>query len=225
MNRSDGVIDLQALATTALASEPYPHLYVPNFIRREALASLEAEYPAIADPGSLPPGSVAVTPAFRRFLDELEGQALRDAVADKFGIDLAGRPTLLTLRGRLCGREGGIHTDSRTKLITVLIYFNSNWEQSGGRLRVLRSPDDLEDYSLEVPPLSGHMLAFRVGERSWHGHHPAFGQRRAIQLNWVTDAGVVRREQFRHRLSAGVKRLTRWASSKGTDGHRADGSA
>jgi hypothetical protein len=28
-----------------------------------------------------------------------------------------------------------------------------------------------------------------------------------IQLNWVTDQGVVRREQFRHRVSAFFKRL------------------
>jgi hypothetical protein len=138
-------------------------------------------------------------------------------MAAKFGLDLAGRPTLLTLRGRLSGREGGIHADSRTKLITVLIYFNRSWEQPGGRLRVLRSPDDLEDYSLEVPPLSGHMLAFRVGERSWHGHHPAHGPRRAIQLNWVTDASVARRERLRHRLSAGVKRFRRWVGPRDAD--------
>jgi hypothetical protein len=220
MNRDDGVIDLRALAATALAPEPYPHLYVPNFIRREALAPLEEEFPAIADAGSLPPDSVATTPAFRRFLDELEGPALRNAIAEKFGIDLTGRPTLMTLRGQLSGKEGGIHTDSRTKLITVLIYFNRSWEQPGGRLRVLRSPADLEDYALEIPPLSGHMLAFRVGERSWHGHHPACGARRAIQLNWVTDTGVARREQFRHRVSASVKRVTRWIAHE-NDGPRA----
>jgi hypothetical protein len=28
-----------------------------------------------------------------------------------------------------------------------------------------------------------------------------------IQLNWVTSMGVVRREQFRHRVSAFFKRL------------------
>jgi hypothetical protein len=209
---SDSTIDLEALGAASLVAEPYPHIYVPEFIRHEALARLEAEYPAIEAPGSIPPGAVVLTPAFRRFLDELEGPALRDAIARKFDLDLAGRPTMLTLRGQLCGKEGKIHTDSKTKLITILIYFNQVWEKPGGRLRVLRSPTDLEEYSLEVPPLSGHMLAFRVGECSWHGHYPARGPRRAIQLNWVTDVSVARREQFRHRLSAGVKRLIRWAS-------------
>jgi hypothetical protein len=212
MTMTPPVLDLEALARTPLSTDPYPHVYVPSFIRSEALERLEAEYPTIDDTGSLPPDAVDVPPTFRGFLEELEGPALRDAIARKFDIDLGGRPTMLTLRGRLGGGEGGIHTDSKTKLITLLLYFNRTWEQAGGRLRVLRSATDLEDYALEVPPLSGHMLAFRVGESSFHGHHPASGPRRAIQLNWVTDAGVARRELWRHRLSAGVKRLTRWAS-------------
>jgi SM-20-related protein len=209
---SGSAINFEALAAANLAPEPYPHLYVPNFIRSEVLARLEVEYPAINVPGSVPPGAVVLTSAFRNFLDELEGPALRDAIASKVDLDLAGRPTLLTLRGQLSGKEGKIHTDSKSKLVTVLIYFNHVWQQTGGRLRVLRSASNLDEYSLEVPPLSGHMLIFRVGECSWHGHYPAHGPRRAIQLNWVTDSGVARRERTRHFLSVGVKRLTRWAS-------------
>jgi SM-20-related protein len=207
---ADSILDLKALAETPLSTDPYPHVYVPAFIHRDRLSRLEDEYPAIEETGSLPPDAVGVGGTFRAFLDELEGPALRDAIAAKFGIDLSSRPTMLTLRGRLGGGEGGIHTDSRTKLITVLIYFNRTWTEPGGRLRVLRSGTDINDYALEIPPLSGHMLAFRVSDRSWHGHLPAAAPRRAIQLNWVTEEGVARRELFRHRLSARVKRLTRW---------------
>jgi hypothetical protein len=37
----------------------------------------------------------------------------------KFSIDLTGRPTMITVRGR-CSKEkdGKIHTDSKTKIIT-----------------------------------------------------------------------------------------------------------
>jgi hypothetical protein len=71
----------------------------------------------------------------------------------------------------------------------------------------LRSKDDLTDYAAEVPPTAGTMLAFQRGERSWHGHETYIGPRRVMQLNWVTDMGVVRREQRRHRLSAMLKTL------------------
>ena len=77
--------------------------------------------------------------------------------------------------------------DTKSKILTILIYMNTeSWQDSGGRLRVLRSPDDLEDYAAEVPPEAGTLLAFRRSERSWHGHETYVGERRAIQLNWVT---------------------------------------
>jgi len=123
-------------------------------------------------------------------------------------VDLAGRPTMVTARGMSAARDGQIHTDSRTKLITVLIYMNNAWEAKTGRLRLLRSPDNLEDVIAEVPPDEGTMLLFKNEPNAWHGFHAFEGPRRVIQLNWVTDRGVVKREQFRHRVSAFFKRLS-----------------
>jgi SM-20-related protein len=139
--------------------------------------------------------------------EELEGDEMRAAIEAKFGLDLSGRPTMITLRGNSDGKDGGIHTDSATKLVTVLIYMNREWTDPAGRLRVLRGPDDLENYAEEVPPLAGTMLAFRRGEASFHGHRAHIGRRQSIQLNWVTDAGVVRRELGRHVWSARLKAL------------------
>jgi hypothetical protein len=84
---------------------------------------------------------------------------------------------------------------------------NGQWEQPGGRLRLLRSPDNLNDSFAEVPPIQGTLLAFRNQSNAWHGHESFTGQRRAIQLNWVKNQGVVWREQARHRLSAWVKQF------------------
>jgi hypothetical protein len=58
----------------------------------------------------------------------------------------------------------------------------------------------------EVPPDQGTLLVFKNQPNAWHGHEVYEGPRRAIQLNWVRDMGVVRREQIRHRLSAFFKR-------------------
>ena len=84
---------------------------------------------------------------------------------------------------------------------------NARWETPGGRLRLLRSPESLADPIVEVPPIEGTLLAFKVAPNSWHGHEPIVGERRVIQLNWVTDESVVRHEQARHRFSARIKRL------------------
>ena len=62
------------------------------------------------------------------------------------------------------------------------------------RLRLLRGADNLDDYVAEVPPYGGTLLAFKRSDKSWHGHKPISGQRRAIQLNWVTNQAVVDHE-------------------------------
>jgi SM-20-related protein len=201
-------LDLAAFAAAPLASEPYPHVIVPHFVRPDAIDALNAEFPEIAGPGSFPPESLEYGPRFADFIEALESPALRDAFAAKFGIDLEGRPPLVTVRGHIKQANGDIHTDTGSKLITVLLYLNRVWTQPGGRLRILRS-ERMDDLVTEIAPVGGTMLAFRVTGRSWHGHLPATGERRALQLNWVTDEGVKRRELRRHRLSAGVKRLKR----------------
>jgi SM-20-related protein len=64
-----------------------------------------------------------------------------------------------------------------------------------------------------VTPLAGTMLAFRRSERSFHGHRAHVGERRSLQLNWVTDSSVVRRELGRHRWSARLKALNPFAAT------------
>ena len=89
---------------------------------------------------------------------------------------------------------------------------NPAWESTEGRLRLLRSPDSLDNPVVEVPPDEGTLLAFVNTPTAWHGHTSVDGPRRAIQLNWVTDDGVVKREQFRHGLSSRLKRLNPFAA-------------
>lgn len=204
---SDRFIDLALVERTPLETEPFPYLVVPGFVPAAARAALSADYPPIDRPGSFPVADLRFGPAFRAFLDELEGPAMRAVFAEKFAIDLAGRPTMVTVRGQAQTKDGSIHTDTATKLITVLVYMNEAWEAPGGRLRLLRSPDNLDDAVAEVPPAAGTLLAFKVTKNSWHGHAPTSGPRRVVQLNWVESDAVVRRERLRHGLSARVKRL------------------
>jgi hypothetical protein len=204
-------LDCAALARTALVSEPFPYVIVPGFLRPAMLDGVHADFPRVDRAGSFPAGELSYGARFRQLLAELEGPALRAAIEQKFAIDLTGRPTMVTVRGQARLADGKIHCDSKTKLITVLLYLNAKWEAPGGRLRLLRSADSLNDPLAEVPPDAGTLLAFKVTPNSWHGHEPFEGQRRAIQLNWVTDQDVVRREQSRHRFSARLKRLNPFA--------------
>ncbi len=155
---------------------------------------------------SLPLASLSYGQKFKQFMEEISSGDMTTIMAEKFKIDLFDKPTMITVRGKCRPTDGQIHTDSKTKLITVLIYMNGKWEQPGGRLKLLRSPDNLQDAFAEVPPDQGTLLAFRNVPNAWHGHESFDGPRRAIQLNWVRDQGVVWREQIRHRISAFFKK-------------------
>jgi SM-20-related protein len=206
------MLNLAKFRATELCREPFDYLVVPGFLNAEALAAIHADFPPVDRPGSFPLETQRYGPAFAALIDELRGEAVQAAFEEKFGIDLKGRPTMFTVRGRCSTRDGNIHTDSATKLITVLIYMNPNWEEAGGRLRLLRSATDLDDFILEVPPEEGTLITFRRSENSWHGHKPFIGPRRVIQMNWVVSPAVVRYENRRHRISAVLKKILLRAS-------------
>ena len=206
-------IDLDAFEAAPAAREPFAYAMVPGFVKQAAMPAINADYPLVTHPGSFPLPTLQYGPAFAELMDAIQGPEFTRAVERKLDIDLTGRPTMVTARGISAARDGQIHTDSRTKLVTVLIYMNNDWEAKTGRLRLLRGPGNLEDMIAEVPPDQGTLLVFKNEPHAWHGFHPFEGPRRVIQLNWVTDQGVVRREQFRHRVSAFFKRLRGGASS------------
>ena len=201
------MLDLERFRNTPLTRKPFGFLIVPEFVKAEVRPAIEKDYPGVNRPGSFPLREVTYGTAFAKLIEEMRSEEFRQAFEEKFNVDLANRPDMITVRGRCSEKDGKIHTDSETKIITILIYMNSAWESTGGQLRLLRSGHNLEDVICEVPPTEGTLLAFRRSNNSWHGHKPFSGPRRVIQFNWVTSEAVVRREQNRHRLSAWMKKL------------------
>ena len=201
------MLDLERFRATPLTREPFEFLIVPEFVKADARSAIHNDYPEVDRPGSFPLGEVSYGSAFAKLVEQMRSEEFRNAFEEKFGIDLTNRPDMITVRGRCSEKDGKIHTDSETKIITILIYMNAGWESAGGRLRLLRSGNNLDDMILEVPPTEGTLLAFRRSNNSWHGHKPFSGPRRVIQFNWVTSEAVVRREQNRHRFSAWMKKI------------------
>lgn len=209
-------IEMERLRETPLKTDPYDYVTVENFVPVETLETIAEDFPDLDLPGSFPVEELEYGPRFGDLLERLAQDDFRDAIQEKFGIDLAGRPMTCTVRGAAQRKDGQIHTDSKTKLITVLIYLNPPWQAEGGRLRVLRSGTDLNDFAEEIEPSSGNLLIFRRSDNSWHGHEPFEGMRRSIQINWVTSQAVADKEKARHRVSARLKRFNPFASRAGS---------
>ena len=204
-------LDYAALEATSAATDPFPHVVVPDFVPPEALRAVVRDLPPLNKRGSFPTTSVSLGPAAAALMQEMEGDRLRQAIARKFDLDLGTSPTMLTLRGRTEAKDGRIHTDSTAKRVTVLLYLNPDGDafaRQEGCLRLLRGPDDLEDYAVEVPPVNGTLLVFPNAVNSWHGHRSFTGRRYSVQLNYMTTDAKARSELRRHRISAFVKKLT-----------------
>jgi hypothetical protein len=207
------LLDLARLQGSPLQTMPFDYCIVPEFVTAEALARLRHDFPMIRSGGSFPLSSLSYGPAFQELSDELTGPAMCAAIEDKFEIDLSDRPSMLTVRGRTRWKDGDIHCDSKTKLITVLLYLNETWEAPGGRLRLLRSSHDLNDCVAEVAPEKGTLLAFRCSDNAWHGHAPFVGERRSLQLNWLASQEAANHGLRRHQLSAFLKKLNPFSVS------------
>ncbi len=93
-------INIEALRAAKLAQEPYPYLIVPGFVRPEAIEAIEADYPKVELPGSFPLPTLSYGKNFKQMMDDISGPEMTSAIAEKFGVDLEGRPTMITVRGR-----------------------------------------------------------------------------------------------------------------------------
>ena len=176
----DALLDYAALSEAPVSPDPFPHVIVENFVPPPALARVYAGLPHLARGGSFPPEALRLGADAKAMMAELEGPRLREAIAAKLELDLADAPTMLTMRLYTREKDGQIHTDSAAKRVTVLLYLNPEQEafsRQEGCLRLLRSPDDLDSYAVEVPPTNGTLLIFANGATTWHGHRPYVGAR------------------------------------------------
>jgi SM-20-related protein len=203
-----GHLAIDKLRAAKVETEPYTYTIVPDFLPAQTVSRINATYPRIEKGGSYPLEMLDASMAIKEVIDELDGPEFEAAVADKFGVALQGRPKMYSLRGYTRAKDGQIHTDSKDKIITVLLYLNEDWRQPGGRLRILRDGRDVDNFAAEVPPDNGTLLIFKRSDNSWHGHHPFEGQRRSLQMNWMTSEGSMGWHKVRHTLSAAVKKLT-----------------
>lgn len=179
------LININALRAAQLQMDPYDYLVVPDFLSADALARVNKDYPDIETAANHDLDSLSYGAAFEALMDELRSPALATVLGEKFDMNLTSLPTTVTVR-KFCERtDGNIHTDHKSKVITVLLYFNEGWDHEDGQLRLLRSKDDIEDYAAQVPPLGGTLLAFRRTDHSWHGHTRFVGERRMVQVNYL----------------------------------------
>jgi SM-20-related protein len=202
------LLNLDILAKAKVAAEPFPYFSASDVLDAAAVEAVDRDFPAISKPGLFPLSSLRYGGAFARLIEDIRGRGLEALMEEKFGVDLSDKPLMITVRGFCQKRDGRIHNDSKDKLVTCLLYLNDRtWDADGGRLRLLRGKDSLDDMIAEIPPHGGTLVAFRRTDNSWHGHAPFEGPRRYLMFNWLTSDVALAKNLGRHRLSAAFKRM------------------
>ena len=206
------LLDFDAVETTPVTTDPFSFMVAKNVIPAARLDEVNADYPQIDIPANFRPENLSYGPSFARILEELDSPEFERLIARKFDMDLSRTTKSVTVRKLSEPSDGNIHTDHWSKIVTVLLYFNPEWHQEGGRLRMLRGKHDIEDYAAEVIPEGGTLLAFKRSARSFHGYKRFDGERRMVQVNWVRSDPVALQAQRLSRLGTHTgKRLLRLA--------------
>ena len=200
------MFDEAAIAAAELRRDPYDFAFVEHAMPERLKEDVLADAPGIPDRGSYGLPDLQFGAHFGAVVQDLMSARFRHLVEEKFDTDLSNRPPCIVMMGNTSGHynEGYAHPDSKHKIITVLVGFTRAWPYERGRLRVLRSANR-DDYAFEFAPEFGRMLMFRVCDHSWHGFLPQKGQRMSLQLCYVDSDWYVRKEYFRHSLSAYAK--------------------
>ena len=169
------LLDKNQLNLAKVDNNFFPYFHVENALSHFLNSSdLVKDFPDIDSGGSFPSDNLKEGD-IKKLVDELEGDEFKAILENKLGVNLKDSEVITTLRGYSRFKDGKIHTDSQSKIVTVLLYLNKNWDNEIGNLRLLKKNNDLENYIQEISSEYGNLVAFKVTDNCWHGFIPFEG--------------------------------------------------
>ncbi len=206
------LLDKNQLNLAKVENNFFPYFHVENALSHFLNSSdLVKDFPDIDSGGSFPSDNLKEGD-IKKLVEELEGDEFKSILENKLGVDLKDAEVITTLRGFSRLKDGKIHTDSQSKIVTVLLYLNKNWDNEKGNLRLLKKNNDLGNYIQEISSEYGNLVAFKVTDNCWHGFMPFEGKRLSIQLNYIYPKSL-NMHKIRHKLSASFKKLISGSSN------------
>ena len=206
------LLDKSQLNLAKVDKKFFPFFHVKNVLSIDFdPLDLVNDFPNIESGGSFPSDNLEEG-NIKKLVQELEGDKFKAILEDKLEINLKDAEVVTTLRGFSRIKEGKVHTDSRSKIVTVLLYLNINWDNTIGNLRLLKENNNLDNYIQEISSEYGNLVAFKVTDNCWHGFMPFEGKRLSIQLNYIYPKSF-NTHKIRHKLSSSFKKLITGSSS------------
>jgi hypothetical protein len=201
------MLQMDVLKGSAVSALPFPHMIAANVLPRDREALLARDFPDMKMPGFFPVDDLRYGESFGELIEDLRGAEFSQIMAEKFHKPLDRAPTLITIRRLSAKKDGRIHTDGADKVASALIYLNEDWSSTDGRLRMLAKPVFDAPDPIEISPVYGNFIAFERSDHSYHGHLPFVGERRVVQIAWLTGVEALARKQKRHNRISFLKGL------------------
>jgi Rps23 Pro-64 3,4-dihydroxylase Tpa1-like proline 4-hydroxylase len=187
-------IDLGRIARSQLETEPYQWAMVDQLFNHEEASDITATYPRDhyktvkgydGEKGYeydvrllIPMGekkianAEALSPAWQQLANDLLSDEYRMVMSQLTGIDLSSAPMEVNIFHYGKGAWMGPHVDLKDKIVTHVLYFNSEWDPNdGGSLAVLRSKN-MSDAIFMIPPIIGNSSVIVRSNHSWHAVLP-----------------------------------------------------
>lgn len=202
------MLNFDALAAGDSRDQPFRYMLATGTLSDEQAGAIRADYPAIKKTGFLPLSQLDVHGAFAALVEDLNSDRLAEILSEKLSLDLIGKPRMITVRKLSKHGDGRIHNDSPSKICTMLVYLNADWDSAeGGAIRALNSSENMDDYAEEISPVAGNVFAFARSENSWHGHPFFAGERYVVQTTFLINEEVARRKEKRGAMQLLLKKL------------------
>ena len=126
------LLDKNQLNLAKVDNNFFPYFHVENALSNFLNSSdLVKDFPDIDSGGSFPSDNLKEGD-IKKLVEELEGDEFKAILENKLGVDLNDAEVITTLRGFSRLRDGKIHTDSQSKIVTVLLYLNKDWDNEIG---------------------------------------------------------------------------------------------
>ncbi len=219
------LIDPARLASADVHAAPFHFLVARDQLPAAAATQLAADFPRYPSAGFFPYRAEDCGPSIINVVQAMTDPAFAAALGARIDLpDLADYPPLVTICRSLNLRHGTIHTDSRSKVATALLYLCPEWPHgSAASLRFLNRIDSIDDMAApEIAPLYGTIAAFKRADNSFHGHLPFAGERPVIQVAWLSSTAELERKTRRGSFSRWLKKLLgsldgRWGAGRARD--------
>ena len=108
------LIDLNSIKSAPVDDSFYPFFSVPNCILDDD-KSLAKEFPNLEKGGSYPSDMPGLSDKIKKLISEIESDAMKKVLSEKFQVDLSNTEVITTLRGYSRMKDGKIRSDQNPK--------------------------------------------------------------------------------------------------------------